>query len=105
VVQKLPALRSRPSQSFLSDCPPLYLWIHLGLIMIGLAHNSHKKKTQHVDLGDAGEFTVHKGKLHEALGIPQDETIPASKKEPHSGDSPEMAAMRRSAKGFSKMKR
>ncbi len=65
---------------------------------------SRKKKTQHVDLGYKGGFTVHKGKLHEALGIPQDEKIPASDKEPHSGDSPELAAMRRSAKGFSKMK-
>jgi len=65
----------------------------------------HKaKKTQRVDLGGKGSFTVHKGKLHEALGIPQDEKIPASAKEPHSGDSSEMAHMRASAKGFSKMK-
>jgi hypothetical protein len=63
-----------------------------------------KKKTQHVDLGGKGSFTVHKGKLHEALGIPQDEKIPAADKEPHAGDSPELAAERRSAKGFSKMK-
>jgi len=62
-----------------------------------------KKKTQHVDLGDKGSFTVHKGKLHQALGIPEDEKIPASAKEPHSGDSPEMKRMRASAKGFSKM--
>ena len=64
-----------------------------------------KKKTQHVDFGEKGSFDVHKGKLHEALGIPQDEKIPASDKEPHSGDSPELAAMRRSAKGFSHMKK
>ena len=62
------------------------------------------KKTQHVDLGSKGSFTVHRGKLHESLGIPQDEKIPASAKEPHAGDSPELAAERRSAKGFSKMK-
>ncbi len=62
------------------------------------------KKTQHVDLGEKGGFTVHKGKLHEALGIPQDEKIPASEKEPHKGDSPALAAERRSAKGFAAMK-
>jgi len=69
--------------------------------MIGLAHKKHKK----VDLGEKGSFTInHPGGLHEALGIPQDEKIPASKKEPHSGDSSHLAEMRRSAKGFSKMK-
>ena len=73
----------------------------MGLIMIGLAHKKHKK----VDLGEKGSFTInHPGGLHEALGIPQSETIPASKKEPHSGDSTHLAEMRRSAKGFSKMK-
>jgi hypothetical protein len=68
---------------------------------IGMAR---KKKTEHVDLGGKGSFTVHKGKLHAALGIPQSEKIPASDKEPHAGDSPEMKRMRASAKGFSKMK-
>ena len=62
-----------------------------------------KKKTQHVSLGEKGSFTVHKGKLHTALGIPQDEKIPASAKEPHSGDSPELSEERRSAKGFAAM--
>jgi len=42
--------------------------------------------------------------LHRALGIPESEKIPASAKEPHSGDSSEMAHMRASAKGFSKMR-
>lgn len=69
--------------------------------MIGMARKKHKK----VDLGDAGSFTIkHPGGLHEALGIPQGEKIPASAKEPHSGDSEHLAEMRRSAKGFSKMK-
>jgi hypothetical protein len=69
--------------------------------MIGMARRKHKK----VDLGEAGEFTIkHPGGLHEALGIPQSKKIPASQKEPHSGDSPHLAEMRRSAKGFSKMK-
>ena len=68
---------------------------------IGVAR---KKKIQHVDLGEKGSFTVEKGALHRALGIPQGEKIPASAKEPHSGDSPRLARMRASAKGFSKMK-
>ena len=69
--------------------------------MVGVGR---KKKTQSVDLGSKGTFTTHPGKLHRALGIPLDEKIPASAKEPHSGDSSEMAHMRASAKGFSKMK-
>jgi len=68
---------------------------------MAIGYKAHK--TQHVDLGEKGGFTVHKGKLHRALGIPEDEKIPASAKEPHSGDSPEMKRMRASAKGFSKM--
>jgi hypothetical protein len=62
-----------------------------------------KKKIQHVSLGEHGSFDVHKGKLHRALGIPEGTKIPASAKEPHSGDSTEMKRMRASAKGFSKM--
>jgi|FreactcultureFD7_1027221.scaffolds.fasta_scaffold67967_1 hypothetical protein len=63
-----------------------------------------KKKTHQVDLGSKGSFTTHPGKLHRALGIPQGEKIPASAKQPHSGDSPELAHMRASAKGFAAMK-
>jgi hypothetical protein len=62
-----------------------------------------KKKIQHVSLGEHGSFDVHKGKLHRALGIPEGTKIPASAKEPHSGDSTETKRMRASAKGFSKM--
>ena len=69
---------------------------------MAIGHKAHK--VQHVSLGEHGSFDVHKGKLHRALGIPEDEKIPASAKEPHSGDSPEMKHMRSSAKGFSKMK-
>jgi hypothetical protein len=69
---------------------------------MAIGHKAHK--VQHVSLGSKGSFNVHKGKLHAALGIPEDEKIPASAKEPHAGDSPEMKRMRASAKGFSKMK-
>ena len=35
--------------------------------------------TQHVSLGSKGSFTVHKGALHRALGVPEGEKIPAAK--------------------------
>ena len=78
--------------------PALRMRVGLEFIMIGIGR---KKK---VSLGEKGSFTVKRGALHEALGIPQDEKIPASAKEPHSGDSSRLAHMRASAKGFSKMK-
>ena len=67
--------------------------------MVGVGRKKHK-----VDLGEKGSFSVEKGALHRALGIPEDEKIPASDKEPHAGDSPRLKRMRASAKGFSKMK-
>ena len=36
------------------------------------------KKVQNVDLGSHGDFNVHPGKLHAALGIPQDEKLTES---------------------------
>jgi hypothetical protein len=60
-----------------------------------------RKKTQHVSLGEKGSFTVHKGALHAALGVPQGEKIPASKlKGHHHGRLGRMIA---SAKGFKAM--
>lgn len=64
-----------------------------------------KKKTQHVDLGKAGSFTTHPGKLHRALGIPQDEKIGQKRinKALHS-NSEEIRDMARSAKGLTHMR-
>ena len=62
-----------------------------------------KNKTQHVDLGEKGSFTVHKGKLHQALGIPQGQKLTASQKEPKPGDSEHVKRMKASAKGFAAM--
>jgi len=65
--------------------------------MHGLGH----KKTKTVSLGKKGSFEEHPGALHEALGIPKDEKIPASKlKGHHSGHLGHMIA---SAKGFKAM--
>jgi hypothetical protein len=68
-----------------------------------MAYGLGRKKTQHVDLGDKGGFTTHKGALHRALGIAEDEKIPAGKLEPHEGDSTHLKRMKASAKGFKAM--
>lgn len=57
-----------------------------------------------VNLGEKGGFTIkHPGGLHEALGIPKDEKIPASRLEPKPGDSEHVKRMKASAKGFKAM--
>lgn len=61
------------------------------------------KKTQKVSLGEKGSFTVHKGKLHRALNIPEGQKIPTSRLESKPGDSPSMKRMKASAKGFRAM--
>ncbi len=63
----------------------------------------HSMKTEHVSLGHKGSFNVKKGALHEMLGVPQDEKIPASKLESHAGDSPLLRRRKASAKGFKAM--
>jgi len=68
---------------------------------IGMAR---KKKTEHIDLGHKASFTVHKGKLHAALGIPQVQKLTASEKEPKPGDSEHTKRMKASAAGFAAMK-
>lgn len=70
-----------------------------------MAHGlGRKKKTQHVDLGEKGSFTVHKGGLHRALGVPEGQKLTAAQKEPKPGDSPRVRRMKASAKGFAAMK-
>lgn len=61
-------------------------------------------KTQHVDLGKKGSFTLHKGALHRKLGIPEGTKIPEKRLESalHSSD-PEEAREARSAKGLRAM--
>lgn len=56
-----------------------------------------------VDLGKKGSFNVKKGALHQMLGIPEDQKIPASKLAPHPGDSPLLRRRKASAKGFRAM--
>ena len=65
----------------------------------GLGRKKHK-----VDLGSKGSFSVNKGGLHRALGIPEDQKLTASEKEPKPGDSEHVKHMKASAKGFAAMK-
>jgi hypothetical protein len=59
-------------------------------------------KRQHVDLGKKGSFTVRKGALHRALGVPEGEKIPESKLAGH--HTGKLGRMIASAKGFRAMK-
>lgn len=60
-------------------------------------------KSEHVDLGKKGSFSVKKGALHAMLGVPEGEKIPAAKLAPHAGDSPLLRRRKASAKGFKAM--
>ena len=57
---------------------------------------------EHVNLGKAGKFNVHKGALHRALGVPLGEKIPASKLAGHHTGA--LGRMIASAKGFKAMR-
>jgi hypothetical protein len=61
-------------------------------------------KTQQVDLGEKGSFSVRKGALHRALGIPEDEKIGQKRIDSamHS-NKPSIRDMARSAKGLTHM--
>lgn len=64
----------------------------------------HEPKKETVNLGKAGSFSVKKGALHRALGVPEGEKIPASKLAAAShSKNPHVRRMAASAKGFSKM--
>ena len=69
---------------------------------IGLARKT-KSKQHKVDLGSHGSFSVKKGGLHDALGIPRGKKLTASQKEPKPGDSEHVKHMKASAKGFAAM--
>lgn len=57
-----------------------------------------------VDLGSKGSFSVRKGRLHRALGIPEDETIPEKRLDEAShSKKPSVRRMAASAKGLKAM--
>lgn len=66
---------------------------------MAIGHKQHK-----VDLGSKGSFSVNKGGLHRALGIPEGQKLTASQKEPKPGDSEHVKRMKASAKGFAAMR-
>jgi hypothetical protein len=65
---------------------------------MAIGHKQHK-----VDLGSHGSFSVKKGGLHDALGVPRGQKLTASQKEPKAGDSEHVRRMKASAKGFAAM--
>ena len=67
---------------------------------MAIGHKQHK-----VDLGSKGSFSVNKGGLHRALGIPEGQKLTAAQKEPKPGDSEHVKHMKASAKGFAAMKK
>lgn len=69
-----------------------------------LGYGFDPPKRQTVDLGKKGSFTIRKGALHRALGVPEDETIPASKLAAAShSKSASVRRMAASAKGLKAM--
>jgi hypothetical protein len=66
--------------------------------MVGVGRKKHK-----VDLGSKGSFSVNKGGLHRALGVPEGKKLTYAQKTPKPGDSEHMKHMKASAKGFAAM--
>ena len=64
------------------------------------------KKTQKVSLGKKGNFTVRKGALHRALGIPEGENIGQTRiKAALHSSNPETRREAASAEGLTHMKK
>lgn len=62
------------------------------------------KKTQKVDLGKKGSFTVHKGAYHRATGIPEGQNIPMSRINADIKKGGRIGQMAKSAKALKAMK-
>jgi hypothetical protein len=62
------------------------------------------KKTQRVNLGEKGSFTVKKGAYHRATGIPEGQKIPMSRINADIKKGGRIGQMAKSAKGFKAMK-
>jgi hypothetical protein len=63
-----------------------------------------KPKVTKVDLGKAGSFKVHPGKLHEALGVPKGEKLGQSRiAKAEKSKNPEIRKMADSAEGLTHM--
>jgi hypothetical protein len=63
-----------------------------------------KSAIAHVSLGKKGGFSLHKGALHRALGVPEGEKIPAKKMvQARKSKSQHVRNMARSAAGLKAM--
>jgi hypothetical protein len=64
-----------------------------------------KHVLKHVSLGKKGGFSLHKGALHRALGVPEGQKIPAKKMaQARRSKSQHVRNMARSAAGLKAMK-
>jgi hypothetical protein len=71
----------------------------------GMKLPEHAMKTKQVDLGRKGSFDVKKGALHEDLGIPLGEKIPAERlKQAEHSKNPQIRRRAISAEGFKHMR-
>lgn len=59
--------------------------------------------SRRINLGSKGSFDVKEGALHEMLGVPTSEKIPASDLKPKPGVSPLLRRRKASAAGFKAM--
>lgn len=74
--------------------------------MVSKVKKSPKNKVEKVSLGKKGSFNVHKGALHQALGIPVSEPIGQARiKKAENSQSPEVRRMADSAAGLTAMGR
>lgn len=64
----------------------------------------HHRKTKRVDLGKAGSWTSHPGRLHRELGVPEGEKLGAARIDAAlSSSNPQTRRDARAAKGYAGM--
>ena len=69
---------------------------------LSVARRVARKVSRTVNLGKKGSFSVHKGALHRALGVPEGQKIPAAMLAGH--HTGHLGRMIASAKGFKAMR-
>lgn len=68
-------------------------------------HSGFRSAIKHVSLGKKGGFSLHKGALHRALGVPEGEKIPPKKMaQARKSKNAHVRKMAASAKGLGAMK-
>ena len=79
--------------------------VHRGFSDVHRAVGAVPHKTKRVDLGKKGGFSIHKGALHRALGVPEGQKIPAKKMaQARKSKNPHVRRMAASAAGLKAMR-